>query len=163
MRQFTIVTLLLLLVGSVTVQAQKKDRPERRAEMKERVEQRNGKQDRRHRGPESGIKNLDLNEDQKVQMKEIMMEGRKDILPLENELGEKRARLRTLSSGDTYDVKALNQVVDEMSELQASIKKVRITQKDEIRNILNDEQKFIFDTIPDRKERLHKRIARKKR
>ncbi|MFY0683324.1 MAG: periplasmic heavy metal sensor [Balneola sp.] len=163
MRQFTIVTLLLLLVGSVTVQAQKKDRPERRAEMKERVEQRKGKQDRRHRGPESGIKNLDLNEDQKVQMKEIMMEGRKDILPLENELGEKRARLRTLSSGDTYDVKALNQVVDEMSELQASIKKVRITQKDEIRNILNDEQKFIFDTIPDRKERLHKRIARKKR
>lgn len=163
MRQFTIVTLLLLLVGSVTVQAQKKDRPERRAEMKERVEQRKGERDRRHRGPELGLKKLDLNEDQKEQMKEIMMEGRKDILPLENELGEKKARLRTLSSGDTYDVKALNQVVDEMSELQASIKKVRIAQKNEIRNILNDEQKFIFDTIPARKERLHKRIALKKR
>lgn len=163
MRRTTTTVFILLLVSSITVQAQRNDRPERRSEMKERIEQRKGQQGQMNKRPESKLRKLDLNEDQKEKVKGIMLVGRKEILPLENKLGEKRARLKTLSSGDTYDVKALNQVVDEMSELQAGIKKIHIAQRGEIRDLLNNEQKIIFDTMRDRKERLHKRTARKKR
>lgn len=85
---------------------------------------------------------LDLNDDQKDQIKGIMLEGKQESRPLENQLREKRARLRTLSSGDTYDVAALNKVADEMGDLQASIHKIHIAKKGEIRALLNDEQKL---------------------
>jgi Spy/CpxP family protein refolding chaperone len=109
------------------------------------------------RGQQPMLAHLDLNDDQKEQIKGIMLEGKKVTLPLENQLREKKARLRTLSSGDEYDVSALNSVVDEMAELQASIKKIHIAKKGEIRALLNDEQKIMFDSMPDKPQRVMKR------
>ena len=153
MRQIITSTFLLLLIGTVTVQAQRSNEQERRKEIKERFEKRNGPQMEMRRGQQPMLAHLDLNDDQKEQIKGIMLEGKKVTLPLENQLREKKARLRTLSSGDEYDVSALNSVVDEMAELQASIKKIHIAKKGEIRALLNDEQKIMFDSMPDKPQR----------
>lgn len=92
-----------------------------------------------------------------------MLEGKQESRPLENQLREKRARLRTLSSGDTYDVAALNKVADEMGDLQASIHKIHIAKKGEIRALLNDEQKIKFDTMPDRAQKMKRQVLVRKR
>lgn len=163
MRKIIITALLLLFVSSITVQAQRKDQPERRPEMKERFEKKMGPNARMQQEPEAMPRKLNLNEDQKEQVKEIMLAGKKESIPIENQLGEKRARLRTLSSGDKYDVKALNNVVDEMSKLQADIKKIHIAKKGEIRALLNEDQKVIFDSMPDRGEQFKRKVARHRR
>ena len=163
MRRIITTTFLLLLVGSITVQAQRNDPQERRQDLKERVEKRMGPNQKMQRGPEAMLRKLDLNDEQKEEIKGIMLEGKKESIPIENQLREKRARLRTLSTGDTYDVNALNKVVDEMSELHASIKKIDIAKKGEIRSLLNDEQKVIFDSMPDRGNQKNRKVARHRR
>tara|TARA_R110002124_G_scaffold45693_1_gene137911 strand:+ start:17398 stop:17892 length:495 start_codon:yes stop_codon:yes gene_type:complete len=157
MRRIITTTFLLLLVGTITVQAQRNDQQERRKEVKERFEKRMGPNDKMQRDPQAMLRKLDLSDEQKEEIKGIMLEGKKESIPFENQLGEKRARLRTLSSGDTYDVQALNKVADEMSELQASIKKIHIAKKGEIRSLLDEDQKVIFDTMPDRGELMKRR------
>ncbi len=156
MRRILTSIFLFLIVASISVQAQRSDQPERRAEMKERFEKRAGEKSRMQRGPEAMLGKLNLTENQKDQIQKIMLDGKKEITPLENQLGEKKARLRTLSSGDKYDVKALNSVVDEMATLHAEVQKVHIAKKGEIREILNEDQKVIFDSMPEKRERLKK-------
>lgn len=157
MRRIISTAFLLLLVSSITVQAQRNDQQERRKEIKERVEKRMGQEARMQRGSQVFLRYMDLSEEQKEQIKVIMLEGKKEAIPYQNQLGEKRARLRTLSSGNTYDVQALNKIADEMAELQASIKKIHIAKKGEIRALLTDDQKVIFDAMPDRRERIKRR------
>jgi Spy/CpxP family protein refolding chaperone len=157
MRKTITTALLFLLVGTISVQAQRNDQQERRAEIKERFEKRSGQQMAMRRGQQPMFAKLNLTDDQKEQIKGIMLDGKKETLPLENQLREKKARLRTLSSGDEYDVSALNNVVDEMAELQASIKKVHIAKKGEIRELLNEEQKIMFDSMPEGPQRMKKR------
>jgi Spy/CpxP family protein refolding chaperone len=162
MRQIITTALLLLFVGTLTVQAQNKNQREKRMEVKERFEKRTSQKVRYQKGSEVMLRMMNLDEDQKEQVKAIMLDGKKELIPFENQLGEKRARLRTLSSGDSYDVNALNKVVDEMADLQASIKKIHIAKRGEIRSLLNDEQKVIFDSMPDRGERMKHRARVKK-
>lgn len=163
MRKIITTAFLLLFVSSITVQAQKNNQQDRRAEMKQRSEQRMGPQGRQQQGPEVMLKKLNLNNDQEEEIRGIMLEGKKESLPLKNQLREMKARLRTLSSGDTYDVTATNKVVDGMSELQASMKKMHIAKKREIRALLDDDQKVMFDSMPDRGERQKRKGARNRR
>lgn len=163
MRQIITSAFLLLLVGSITVQAQRNERPQKKAQMKERIERRMGPEARQQRVQQAMLRYLDLSDEQHEEIKGIMLEGKKESIPLENQLREKRARLRTLSSGDTYDVNALNTVVDEMSGLQASIRKIHIAKKGEIRALLNDDQKVKFDAMPDKGEMMKRRAAMKSR
>ena len=163
MRRIITTAFLLLLIGTLSVQAQRNDQQERRKVIKERIEKRDGQQGQMRRGPQTMLAKLDLSEDQKEQIKGIMLEGKQESLPLENQLREKRARLRTLSSGDTYDVAALNKVADEMGDLQASIHKIHIAKKGEIRSLLNDEQKIKFDTMPDRAQKMKRQALVRKR
>lgn len=163
MRRIITGAFIYLIVGSLTVQAQRNERPPENAQMKERMECRIGPEARQQRGPQAMLRHLDLSDVQREEIKGIMLEGKKESIPLENQLREKRARLRTLSSGDTYDVNALNGVVDEMSELHANIRKIYIAKKGEIRALLNDDQKVKFDAMPDKGERMKRRVAMKNR
>jgi len=162
MRQIITTALLLIFVGTLAIQAQNKDQREKRMEVKERFEKRTSHKARFQKGSEVLFRKMNLDEDQKEKVKAIMLEGKKESIPFENQLGEKRARLRTLSSGDSYDVNALNKVVDEMANLQASIKKIHIAKRGEIRSVLDADQKVIFDSKPERGERMKHRARIKK-
>lgn len=87
----------------------------------------------------------DLTDGQKDQMKEIHLKCMKATQSLKNELMEKRAHLNTLNSTDKADMKAINKQIDEISNLQASIQKVRAASKQEVRSLLTDDQRVMFD------------------
>ncbi len=157
MRRIITTAFLLLLVGTLNVEAQRNDQQERRKEIKERFEKNSRQQMTMRKSQKSMLAKLNLSDDQKEEIKTIMLEGKKETLQLQNQLREKRARMRTLSSGDTYDVSALNKVADEIGALQAGIKKIHIAKKGEVRALLDEEQKIMFDTMPDRVQKIKRR------
>lgn len=87
----------------------------------------------------------DLTDAQKEQMKAIRIKTMKSVQPIKNQLMEKRARLNTLSSAEKADMKAINKQIDEISTLKATIQKQRAASKQEVRSILTDDQRVIFD------------------
>lgn len=83
--------------------------------------------------------------EQTQQMDALRIKNMKETQQLRNELGEKQARLRTLSTSDKPDQNAINKTIDEISAIKANMQKNRMATHQEIRKLLNDEQRVIFD------------------
>lgn len=75
----------------------------------------------------------------------LHVEKLKENQQLRNQLNEKRARLRTLSTADQPDSKAIDATIDEMTVLRAAIQKNNMAKMQEIRQLLTDEQRVVFD------------------
>lgn len=75
----------------------------------------------------------------------LRLKNMKENQQLRNELGEKRARMRTLSSADNPDMKAIEKLIDEMSAIRAKMHKNMARTHQEIRNVLTEEQRVMFD------------------
>jgi Spy/CpxP family protein refolding chaperone len=75
----------------------------------------------------------------------LHVENLKENQQLRNQLNEKRARLRTLSTADQPDSKAIDATIDEMAALRATIQKNNMAKTQEIRKLLTDEQRVMFD------------------
>jgi len=88
---------------------------------------------------------LNLTEDQQTQMRSMHLQMQKETLPIQNKIGENRAKIRTLSTVDNVDLKIINKLIDENSDLMAKIMKIRMANHQNIRKILTDEQRIIFD------------------
>ncbi|HNZ42606.1 MAG TPA: periplasmic heavy metal sensor [Bacteroidales bacterium] len=88
---------------------------------------------------------MNLTPEQEKQMDAIHQKHMKEVLPLKNLIAEKKAHLVTISSGDNVDLVAVNKTIDEMYALKADIAKKQAAMKQEVRKILNDDQKLIFD------------------
>ena len=88
----------------------------------------------------------DLTDDQKEKIKEIRTEHMKEMLPVKNELKEKEAKLRTVSTGENVSLENIYAVIDEIGELKIKMAKKRAAFKFEVRNQLTDDQKVYFDT-----------------
>lgn len=99
---------------------------------------------RQNRNMQLGIP--DLSDQQKEQIQDIRLNTRKEMMPLQNRMREKAARLKTLRTAEKADMNAINSVVDEMSSLRAEIMKVRLASEQEIRSLLTDDQRVIFDS-----------------
>jgi Spy/CpxP family protein refolding chaperone len=105
-------------------------------------------QQRQH-NPGMNIPNL--TDEQREQIRKSVIENREKMLPLQNQLREKHARLRTLTTGNTVNIRDAEQVIDEVTVIQSRMMKNRINHRNEIRNILTDEQKVVFDTMGQRR------------
>lgn len=135
----------LILGLSISTSAQQRsndaDRP--RIDRQEQMKKMRANQ-QQHR-PARMMMRLNLNEEQRKQIEEIRLSGQKEMLPLRNLLREKNARLRTLTTSDNYDENAVDQIVDEISEIRADMLSMRITHRQQIREILTEEQRIKFD------------------
>lgn len=89
---------------------------------------------------------LDLTEDQKVKMNNLRLTHIKEMQVLRNQIGEKKARLRTLETADTPDMNAINGTIEDMGKLKTEMMKKRAAHKQEVRKLLTEEQRIIFDT-----------------
>ena len=94
-------------------------------------------------GQEQG---LNLTEDQQSQMKSLRLKLQQEMLPIRNQLGENRARFRTLSTAENADMKAINKLIDGNSQLTASMAKLRAANHQAVRKLLTEEQRIIFDS-----------------
>lgn len=104
---------------------------------------RDGQRTEQKKGPANG---LDLTESQQNEMQTLRLKLQKEILPLRNSLGENKARMRTLTTADNADLKAINKLIDQNSDLQAQIAKLKAANHQEVRKILTDEQRIKFDS-----------------
>jgi Spy/CpxP family protein refolding chaperone len=100
-----------------------------------------------------GIPNL--TEEQEKKIKELRIPFAKEVLPLRNQLAEKRAHLKTLQTAEKADLKSINSTIDEMSQLQSQIMKKHAAHTQSIRALLTDEQRIAFDTRAGHRERFH--------
>jgi len=90
-------------------------------------------------------KHLNLTDAQTASFKKLKLEGDKKITPLKNKLNELHAKKRTLMSANNADKKAINRVITDMSSAREKIQKIRTTQRIEMRKLLNDEQRVMWD------------------
>jgi len=83
---------------------------------------------------------LDLTEEQQEELTTLRTEHYKEITPLRNKMAELRARERTLLSEEKVDMKAVENTIDEQTDLMNSMKKLQINHQLEVKSILSDEQ-----------------------
>lgn len=94
-----------------------------------------------HRGMIPG-----LSEEQLERIKTLRTEHMKALQPLRNQLGEKKARLRTLTTADKVNMTEVNKVIDDIGNMHTQIMKLKEQYRQEIRKMLNDEQRLLFDS-----------------
>ena len=88
----------------------------------------------------------DLTEEQKSQMKDLRLQMHKSLLPMQNQIGEYDAKMRTLTTAEQADMKAINKVIDNKTDVLAKMMKLKAENHQKMRAILTDEQRVIFDT-----------------
>lgn len=86
-----------------------------------------------------------LSEEQMNGIKASRLELMKKNQPIENEIGELQARLKTLQSAPKADMNAINKVIDQISDKKAQLAKNMAAHEQEVRKLLNDEQRLFFD------------------
>ena len=88
---------------------------------------------------------LNLTEEQQSALKKLQVTHQKEMLPLRNELGEKKAKMRTLQTAENADLKAINALIDEMSVIKTKMAKAKAAKHQAIRKFLTEEQRLQFD------------------
>lgn len=86
-----------------------------------------------------------LTQEQREAIREIRLQTQAKMSPLHNQLQEKRARLRTVSSGSTLNRKEALAVIDDISKIEAEIAKLRWDSREKVRGTLTEEQRIVFD------------------
>lgn len=88
---------------------------------------------------------LNLNDQQREELKKINTEQLKERTQTRNLLREKRAKLEVLQTAEKPDMKAINKVIDEIAEMQAQEMKAQAANRQKIRNLLTEEQRAQYD------------------
>ena len=88
---------------------------------------------------------LDLSEEQKDEMNVIRLEHFKNMNPLKNRMAELKAREHTLISEEEVDLKAVNNLIDEQTDLINKMKKLQAEHKVKAKSILTEEQNMKFE------------------
>ena len=124
---------MLMVFGTATLMAQKSDstRSHRHGHHGDRM------------ASMHGIPNL--TDDQKKKIKELRVPLSKEVLPLTNQLAEKKAHLKTLQTAEKADLSAINSTIDDIGQLQSQIMKKHAAHTQAVRKLLTDEQRIAFD------------------
>jgi Spy/CpxP family protein refolding chaperone len=102
-----------------------------------------------------------LSADQKTQIQSLKTAAMKESLALRTELKEKRAHLNTLAIADKVDQKAIDNEIEAIGKLQTKLMKIHAKLRQDIRAILNDEQRVYFDTHY--RQLMKKHVARQRK
>lgn len=97
-----------------------------------------------------------ITEEQKQKIQALRTANLKPQTQMRNQLAEKQARLKTLQSADEVDMNAINKTVDEMSALRTKMQKNRVALNQEVRKLLTDEQRAIYDAHKGKRMSGHK-------
>jgi Spy/CpxP family protein refolding chaperone len=104
--------------------------------------------DAEQEGPPPALDLPDLTNEQKEKIKKIDLQQMGAMTPLRNQMREKRVRLTTILTTMPVDMKAADQIADEIGKIVTSILKVQIRHDQELRGLLTPDQQIIFDARP---------------
>ncbi len=88
---------------------------------------------------------LNLTDAQQEQVKALHLEMAKTTLTNKNRINELEAKLTTATSQDKVDQKEVDGIVSEMFDLKEANFKEHLQTRNEVRALLSDEQKVMFD------------------
>ena len=87
----------------------------------------------------------DLTDEQKTKIEDLRTAHMKEMQNFRNQMREKRAHLITLQTAGKVDMKAVNSTIDEMTALKNKHMKSNVAHRQEVRNLLTDNQKVYVD------------------
>jgi len=93
-----------------------------------------------------GIPDLTIAQTESIKKLQLNLATAK--LPQENNLREKEARLHSISTVKTPDMSAIEKQIDEIAVVKVQLAKLQAAHDQDIRKVLNDEQRLIFDKRP---------------
>lgn len=86
-----------------------------------------------------------LTDNQRAQITDLQADFWKDMQEKREVLREKRQALNQLRAEKEVKLKKVNQAIDEVNVLEADLAKRQAQYRDDIRQLLNEEQKAFFD------------------
>lgn len=87
----------------------------------------------------------DLTQEQQAQIKTLRIEQMKASNTHRADMKILRAEYQKLVSSDNVDMKAVNNKIDEITDMRAAQMKQRVAHRQEVRKLLTDDQKVFFD------------------
>jgi Spy/CpxP family protein refolding chaperone len=100
----------------------------------------NGNRGMAYGNREGRAANLDLTEAQSEQITQLRTEHYTTMKPLRAKMAEMKAKERTLLSEESVDLKAVEEVIDQQTELLNQMRKLQTKHQLAIKEVLTDEQ-----------------------
>ena len=105
---------------------------------------------------------LNLSEEQRKSFKEINSKHLSVVKPVKKEMMKKKLEMQLEKMEDKIDITKVNKLFDDISDLEAELRKSEFSRNLEIRSLLDDEQEMRFERLMQRKKMIEKnKIMRK--
>ena len=124
-----------------------------RDQIKERLEMM--KESMQNRGNDP-LTLLNLTEEQRKSFKEINSKHLSTVKPIKKEMMKKKLEMQLEKMEDKIDITTVNKLFDDISDLEAELRKSEFSRNLEIRSLLNDEQEMRFERMMQRKKMMEK-------
>lgn len=123
-----------------------------RDQIKERLEMR---RESMQNGKNEPIRLLNLSEEQRKSFEEINSKHLSAVKPIKKEMMKKKLEIqleKMEDNKDKIDISSVNKLIDEISDLEAELRKSKFNKNLEIRSILDEEQEMRFERLMQRKK-----------
>lgn len=102
------------------------------------------------------IRILNLTEEQRKSFKEINSKHLSAVKPIKKEMMKKKLEMQLEKMEDKIDITTVNKLFDDISDLEAELRKSEFNRNLEIRSLLDDEQEMRFERLMQRKKMMEK-------
>ena len=130
-----------------------------RDQVRERLEMR---RELMQKGENEPIRLLNLSEEQRKSFKEISSKHLYQVKSIKKEMMKKKLEMQLEKMEDKIDITTINKLFDDISDLEAELRKSEFNRNLEIRSLLDNEQEMRFERMMQRKKMMEKnKIMRK--
>ena len=124
-----------------------------RDQLRERLEQR---RESMQNGESDPKRILNLTDEQRKSFREINSNHLSITKPLKKEMMKKKLEMQLEKMEDKIDVSTVNKLIDEISDLEAEMRKSEFSRNLEIRSLLDDEQQIRLDRMMQMRKQMKK-------
>tara|TARA_B100000579_G_scaffold406972_1_gene393849 strand:- start:1184 stop:1690 length:507 start_codon:yes stop_codon:yes gene_type:complete len=154
MKEILIIIVTLFISDIAYSQAQRgnnfqRNETEDRDEITERLEMR---RELVQSGEINPLRILNLSEEQRKSFKEINSNYLSVVKPVKKEMMKKKLEMQLEKMEDKIDITKVNKLFDDISDLEAELRKSEFSRNLEIRSLLDDEQEMRFKRLMQRKK-----------
>ena len=107
-------------------------------------------------GDNDPLRILNLSEEQRKTFKEINSKHLSEVKPVKKEMMKKKLEMQLEKMEDKIDITKVNKLFDDISDLEAELRKSEFSRNLEIRSLLDDEQEMRFKRLMQRKKMMEK-------
>ena len=154
-----LLTLVILFISDFSYsQVQRGSNLQRRGivdrdQLRERLEQR---RESIQNGESDPKRILNLTDEQRKSFREINSNHLSVTKPLKKEMKKKKLEMQLEKMEDKIDVSTVNKLIDEISDLEAEMRKSEFSRNLEIRSLLDDEQQIRLDRMMQMRKQMKK-------